>query len=226
MMRLVRKTFLIGLALCITSIGMKLLAVHELAFGGTAGVAFLLSYTTPLPWSFWFAAVNLPFFLLSIRHLGWRFTWSTLTAIMGISLISHTLHRFDWSFPTMPAAIAAVASGICIGAGISVVLNNGSSLGGVQIFALVLDRLHGINRGASIFVTDFLIVAAAAWMLGWSHAAASVLSIAVASLIVGRYKRSPLPEQPPGGGLPLVRSKENAPPACDVNVRNEIREHS
>jgi len=222
MIRLVRKTFLIVTALCLTSIGMKLLAAHELAFGGTAGIAFLLSYSTPLPWSLWFAAVNLPFFLLSVRHLGWRFTWSTLSAIISISLISYALDRFVGLLPTMPAVVAAATAGICIGAGISVVLNNGSSLGGVQIFALVLDRLHGVNRGVSIFISDFLIVAAAAWMLGWNRAAASVLSIAVASVIVGRYKRSPLPEQPPSAPLP----PEIAPPAREVNVRNKIREHS
>jgi len=176
-----------------TAFGVKLLSAGTLTFGGTAGVAFLLSYVSPYPWAFWFLIVNLPFFWLSYRVLGSRFTLSTFLSIVGTSLAQQGLDTImDAPAPMHPMA-AAVASGMLIGIGISFVLNNGSSLGGVQIFALVLDRKFRINRGTTIFVSDALIVLTAAWLLGWNEAVASIVSIAVASYIIGRYRRAPVP---------------------------------
>jgi uncharacterized membrane-anchored protein YitT (DUF2179 family) len=188
----VKKISLVTLALCLTAIGAMILSIHKLTFGGTAGIAFLLSYATPFSWSFWFVVVNLPFFLLSFRLLGRWFTLSTLFSIVGISSIREMLDLFAFFTPVMHPIAASITSGVFIGVGLALVLNNGSSLGGIQIFALVLDRKFQINRGISIFISDVIIIVSAAFLLGWSKALASILSIAVASLIIGRYKKTPL----------------------------------
>jgi uncharacterized membrane-anchored protein YitT (DUF2179 family) len=81
---------------------------------------------------------------------------------------------------------------LCIGFGVTLVLNNGSSLGGIHILALYLDQKWEINRGISIFVCDLLIIVLAGVLVGWKNALLSVFVIVVASTIIGRYKKSPI----------------------------------
>jgi len=190
MLTIVKSFAFVSLGILLTAFGLKLLSASSLTFGGTAGVAILLAYSTPLPWGFWFVAANAPFLLLSYRALGARFTASTLLAIVGTSFARQLLDGgMAVPSPAMPPLAAALAAGLSIGIGIAFVLNNGSSLGGVQIFALVLDRKFGINRGATIFASDAAIVLSAAFLLGWDEAVASIVSIAVASFLIGRYRR-------------------------------------
>lgn len=98
--------------------------------------------------------------------------------------------------------LATVLAGLCIGFGVTFVLNNGSSLGGIHILALYLDQKWGINRGVSIFISDLSIIVLAGLLVGWGNALLSVFVIFVASTIIGRYKKSPIKvreEQPAFG---------------------------
>ncbi|WP_309122056.1 YitT family protein [Paenibacillus sp.] len=202
------------LGILMTAFGIKLLSASTLTFGGTAGVAFLLSYTTSFSWGFWFVLANAPFFLLSYRMLGARFTLSTLLSVAGTSLAQLPLDGLAVPASGLHPIAAAVASGMCIGIGIAFVLNNGSSLGGVQIFALVLDRKFGFNRGATIFVADAIVVASAALLLGGGQAMASIVSIAIASGIIGRYRR--ISARLPESALPSTaprKAEDRAEPA-------------
>jgi uncharacterized membrane-anchored protein YitT (DUF2179 family) len=190
-----KKLLMLALALFVTALGMKILSVNKLTFGGTAGIAFLLSYTTVYSWGFWFVLINLPFCLLSYHYLGPRFTASTVFSIIGISLVRELVDYIPF-LPVMTPAIASLLSGLLIGIGISLVLYHGSSLGGMQILAVFLDQRFSLNRGITIFVTDFLIIVLTAIFIGWSYAIVSIMSIAMASLIIGRYRRAPRPAQP------------------------------
>jgi len=219
---IVRSVAFVSLGIVLTAFGLKLLSASSLTFGGTAGVAILLAYFTPLPWGFWFVVANAPFLLLSFHVLGARFTASTLLAIVGTSFARQLLDGMPPAVPAMPPLAAAVASGLLIGIGISFVLNNGSSLGGIQIFALVLDRKLGINRGATIFASDATIVLAAAFLLGWSEALSSIVSILLASLIIGRYRRSSA-RDPSARAPATAGNRAEAAPSCACSSRTSER---
>ncbi|WP_368504452.1 YitT family protein [Alkalihalophilus sp. As8PL] len=181
---------LVGLIL--TSLGLRFLAMHDLTFGGTAGLATVLTYMSPWSWGVLFFLVNLPFFLISWTKLGKWFTLSSLLSITAISVIRDLLDVMP--FFNVPLWLATALAGICIGIGVTLVLNNGSSLGGIHILALYIDQKWGINRGLTIFISDFLIIVFAALLVGWSQALLSVFVIFVASTIIGRYKKSPIPK--------------------------------
>ncbi len=182
---------LVGLIL--TSLGLRLLAMHDLTFGGTAGLATVLTYLSPWSWGILFFLVNLPFFIISWTKLGKWFTFSSLLSITAISVIRDLLDVMP--FVSLPLWLATALAGLFIGFGVTLVLNNGSSLGGIHILALYIDQKWGINRGLTIFVSDFLIILFAALLVGWSEALLSVFVIFVASTIIGRYKKSPIPQQ-------------------------------
>jgi uncharacterized membrane-anchored protein YitT (DUF2179 family) len=184
---------LVLVGLILTSLGLRFLAMHDLTFGGTAGLATVLTYMSPWSWGMLFFLVNLPFFLISWTKLGKWFTLSSLLSITAISVIRDLLDVMP--FFNVPLWLATALAGICIGIGVTLVLNNGSSLGGIHILALYIDQKWGINRGLTIFISDFLIIVFAALLVGWSQALLSVFVIFVASTIIGRYKKSPIPKE-------------------------------
>lgn len=186
----VKQLFFVLLGLVLTAVGLHLLGIHQLTFGGTAGLATVLTYLTPWSWAVLFFLVNLPFFLMSVKELGKWFTISSFMSITAISIIGDSLTLLP-KIEMMPW-LAAIVAGLLIGAGVTFVLNNGSSLGGIHILALYIDHRWGVNRGWTIFVSDLLIVLSAAFLVGWKLALLSVVTIFLASAIIGRYKKSPI----------------------------------
>ncbi|ARK30361.1 YitT family protein [Halalkalibacter krulwichiae] len=183
------------LGLILTSLGLKFLSINELTFGGTAGLATVLTFVSSWSWGVLFFLVNLPFFWMSFKKLGKWFTVSSFMSIIGISIIRDGFELL--SFFSMPTWIAPLIAGLCIGIGVTLVLNNGSSLGGIHILALYLDQKWNINRGITIFISDLAIIIFAGLLVGWGNALLSVITIFIASAIIGRYKKSPIkvPEQ-------------------------------
>ncbi|WP_052144671.1 YitT family protein [Halalkalibacter okhensis] len=190
MLERLKMVSLVIIGLFLTSIGLKFLALHELTFGGTAGLATVLTYISPWSWGVLFFLVNLPFFWMSLKKLGKWFTISSFMSIIGISIVRDGLDLLP--FFSVPMWLATILAGLCIGFGVTLVLNNGSSLGGIHILALYLDQKWNINRGFSIFICDLSIIVFAGLLVGWGNAFLSVLVIFVASVIIGRYKKSPI----------------------------------
>jgi uncharacterized membrane-anchored protein YitT (DUF2179 family) len=191
--KLIKQLMLVFLGLVLTSLGIKILAVSHLTFGGTAGIATILTFVTDYSWGVWFFIANLPFFFISFQQLGKWFSVSSLLSITGISLVREMLDQF-FIFPELNIVVSSVIAGILIGIGVTFVLNNGSSLGGIHILALYMDKKFQLNRGLVIFICDGLIILAASIMVGWQHALISIICITIASTIIGRYKKSPIKE--------------------------------
>jgi uncharacterized membrane-anchored protein YitT (DUF2179 family) len=181
-----KQALIVFAGLLLTAAGTKLLTISSLTFGGTAGIATLLSFTFELSWGMLFFLVNLPFFYLSVKRLGWMFSLSTLLCIILISFVSDAFDAL--SLPALPPLAAATAAGLLIGTGVSMVLNQGSSLGGIHILAVYFEQFLSINRGLTLFVTDMVIVLSAAFIVGLTNALYSLIAIAIASFLVGKLK--------------------------------------
>lgn len=188
-----QKSLFILIGLFLTAIGIKLLNIHTLTFGGTAGIATLVSFMTSWTWGILFLIVNLPFFILSIKKLGWNFSLLTFLCIILISAISDLMDYL--ALPLISPIAAAIVAGGLIGIGVSFVLNSGASLGGIHILALYLEQKSNINRGISLFVTDFIIVSSAVVMFGFKNALISIIAITVASFLTGRLKSTVKPSE-------------------------------
>ncbi|HZH61274.1 MAG TPA: YitT family protein [Metabacillus sp.] len=190
-MDFIKKLVFVLIGLVLTSLGIKILSDHHLTFGGTAGISTIFSFLSPFSWGTLFFIVNLPFFFMSIRELGKWFTISSLLSITGISLLREW---FDQIIPVIEInmVFASLISGLLIGIGVTFVLNNGSSLGGIHILGLYIDKKFGVNRGIVLFVCDSMIILFALALVGWVSAIFSILCIFIASNIIGRYKKSPI----------------------------------
>ncbi|WP_102349225.1 YitT family protein [Bacillus sp. Marseille-P3661] len=205
-MSLTKKLCFVLLGLLLTTFGLKFLSLQSLTFGGTAGIASLLSNMSHFSWGFWFFIANLPFFFISLQQLGKWFTISSLLSITFITLIRSWIDTWLLSFNLNMIAVSILA-GLLIGIGVTLVLNNGSSLGGIHILALYLDKKFGFNRGLIIFICDSLIILFALTMVGWQKALVSILCISIASSIIGRYKKAPIQESVSDEDPSLLESK-------------------
>lgn len=192
-MEFFKKTLFVIMGMFLTAFGIKVLSFGTLLFGGTAGIATIITFLLEGSWGLSFFIANIPFFILSLYQLGKWFTLTSFLSIVGISFMR------DWLDIIMPAfhlnmLTASIIGGLLIGIGVTFVLNNGSSLGGIHILGLFVDRKFGLNRGITIFLCDSIIILLALFNLGLLKALFSIVSIVIASFIIGRYKKSLIKE--------------------------------
>ena len=156
----------------LVSLGLSLLSSAGLVTGGTAGLAFLLSYATAWPLGLALFLVNLPFYALAWRGLGAAFTFKTLGAVTALS-IGVELVKGMFSVQAIDPLYAAIAGGTIIGLGLLVMFRHGASFGGINILALHLHERLGWSAGAVQLAIDVAIFGAAFAIMepqrvGWS----------------------------------------------------------
>ncbi|SMF07700.1 YitT family protein [Pseudogulbenkiania subflava] len=174
------------------SLGVALFAQAKLLTGGTAGLAFLIHYATPLSFGQVFFVINLPFYYLAIKRMGWRFTVKTFCAVLLLSLFSELQSRFIHIDGLNPF-YAGVVGGLLMGAGFLMLFRHQASLGGINIVTLYLQDKYGIRAGKLQMAIDVCIVSAALWVVNPLAVLVSVLGAVALNLILavnhkpGRY---------------------------------------
>lgn len=174
----------IGCFLC--SLGILALRHAQLVTGGVPGLALGFSYLFGLPFAPMFLAVNFPFYILSIFRMGWNFTLSTVLAAIILSLLT----SLEQLLPNilLPEWAGALLGGTFVGFGLSYLFWNGSSLGGVNILVLYLQRQFGWDPGKTSFFMDFAVVLTGVYSVGLVKGIFSVLSVILISVIISYYK--------------------------------------
>ncbi|TAJ50780.1 MAG: YitT family protein [Nevskiaceae bacterium] len=130
----------------LSAMGVVLLSACGLMTGGTAGLAFFLHYLTGWGIGLVFFLINLPFFLLAIRRMGWLFTFKSFLSVSLLSLLVDLMPRY-LSFAHVNTAFGAVAGGMLLGMGVLAFVRHGSSLGGINILAVYLQKSRGLRAG-------------------------------------------------------------------------------
>ncbi|MBC3920463.1 YitT family protein [Undibacterium sp. CY18W] len=146
----------------LVSLGVALFNQAGLLTGGTAGLAFLLHYSTGLSFGLVFFLINLPFYWLAWRRMGWRFTLKTFCAVALVSVFSglHPKLVHLTSMTALTPFYVALIGGLMMGVGFIVLFRHQASLGGINILALYLQEKRGIRAGKLQMAVDFCIVMA------------------------------------------------------------------
>jgi uncharacterized membrane-anchored protein YitT (DUF2179 family) len=143
----------------IVSLGLFLLRTSGTVTGGTAGLALLLSYTVDVPFGVIFLAVNLPFFALAVRKKGWDFTIRTALSVGLVSLMA-SLHPAEIVQIDIDPVYAALVGNLLAGVGLLILFRHRSSLGGFNIFALIMQERFGLRAGYVQMLLDVMVVLA------------------------------------------------------------------
>jgi uncharacterized membrane-anchored protein YitT (DUF2179 family) len=139
------------------SLGVAMFNQAGLLTGGTAGISFLIHYSTGLSFGLVFFLINLPFYWLAWRRMGWRFTLKTFCSVTLVSLMSG-LHPKLLGLNALTPFYVAVIGGLLFGVGFVVLFRHQASLGGINILALYLQDKHGMRAGKLQMGMDVLIV--------------------------------------------------------------------
>lgn len=176
------------------SFGLSMYNQIGLLTGGTAGIAFLLHYSSKIPFGLWFFTINLPFYYLAFKKMGLRFTFKTFSAVALVSLFSnyHTLF-FQIEDTTLSSFYIAAMGGLLMGVGFIVLFRHQASLGGINILSLYLQEHHGLRAGKIQMGIDIAVVLASFFVVETSLILASILGAAIMNLCIminhrpGRY---------------------------------------
>jgi len=176
----------------VLSIGLAYLKSAELLTGGTAGVAFLVHYTTGWNFGLSLFIINIPFYILGVIRRGWLFTFKTLVSVSLVGLFTE-LTPAVLLIEFIDPVFAAIGGGLLIGTGMLIVFRHNASLGGFNILALVLQDRYGISAGKTLMLCDSLVVAAGLFLMPIWLLIISILGAVLISFVIsvnhkpGRY---------------------------------------
>lgn len=179
----------------LVSLGVALFNQAGLLTGGTAGLAFLLHYTTGWSFGWVFFLINLPFYWLAWKRMGWRFTIKTFCAVALVSVFSslHPKLLHLTAVTAMTPFYVALTGGLMMGVGFIVLFRHQASLGGINILALYLQENAGIRAGKLQMGIDIAIVLASLAVVTPMALLASILGAFALNLAIslnhkpGRY---------------------------------------
>jgi uncharacterized membrane-anchored protein YitT (DUF2179 family) len=176
----------------IIALGVNLFIHTGLLTGGTAGLAFLMQYTTTLTFGQAFFLINIPFYLLAIIHFGWEYTLKTFFAVFCLSAFTDLTSALI-TFKTVNVIYASIAGGFLMGVGFIMLFRHNASLGGVNILARYISEKYGVSMGKFQMVVDCCIVLAAIFIVDYTLIVISFLGAIALNIVIavnhkpGRY---------------------------------------
>ncbi|MEZ5706458.1 MAG: YitT family protein [Burkholderiaceae bacterium] len=170
------------------ALGMTMFGHAGLLTGGVAGVAFLASYASGLPFGLYFFLFSLPFFVLSWFQLGRAFTFKSFFSVALVSVftaLAPKLVRFELLNPWL----ASVLGGFLIGFGLLALLRHRASVGGVNILAQWLQESRGWSAGKVQMSVDVAVVLAALMVVPPQRVLQSVVgAVAIGAILTLNHK--------------------------------------
>ena len=131
--------------------------------GGLSGLALITHHLWGLPIGIMTLVFNIPVILLSFRLLGKRFLFKSLRSMIVCTLfVDFLLPAVSPPYTGSPL-LAALYSGIFLGAGLAVLYMRGSSSGGTDFLTMSVKVLRPhMSLGAVTMIIDLIII-----LMGW-----------------------------------------------------------
>jgi len=131
--------------------------------GGLSGLALITHHLWGLPIGIMTLVFNIPVILLSFRLLGKRFLFKSLRSMIMCTLfVDFLLPAVSPPYTGSPL-LAALYSGIFLGAGLAVLYMRGSSSGGTDFLTMSVNVLRPhMSLGAVTMIIDLIII-----LMGW-----------------------------------------------------------
>ncbi|ORU01126.1 hypothetical protein D081_0574 [Anaerovibrio sp. JC8] len=155
---------------------------NQIIDGGVVGISIMAAALTPISFSVYLVAINIPFLYLGYKHIGKTFSLSTIVSIILLSL---------WTeyFKPVPQVtddyfLAAIFGGIIAGLGVGLIIRNSGSLDGTEIVAIILDKRTTFSVGEIVLAFNIFILGAAGFVFGWDKAMYSLVAYFVISKMI------------------------------------------
>ncbi len=183
------KNFLtLNLGLIIFAAGLNFFSTpFNFAIGGVSGIAIILNAIVPgINVATIMLVLNVALLILGLIFLGKNCGFSTIYASVALSAYVW-LFELIWpvSGPFTSDILLALIYAITFQAiGSAIVFNIGSSTGGIDIIAMILNKYAKLEMGNSLLVSNFLITLFAGTVFGIENALYCMLGLVMKSLLV------------------------------------------
>lgn len=130
--------------------------------GGLSGLALIMNYLWGLPIGIMTLAFNIPFVILSYKIVGKRFLFKTARTMVFCTIFLDLVFPHIEMYSGSPL-LAAIYSGLFLGAGLALFYMRGSSSGGTDFLTISVKVLKPhVSIGFVTMVVDLVII-----LLGW-----------------------------------------------------------
>lgn len=134
----------------------------KITTGGFNGIAMLIYYLFKFPVGLASILLNLPLFMVSLKILGVSYSIRTLVAMLATSLTLEISNK--WIPLTGDMLLASVFGSLLIGIGIAICLKGGSTTGGTDLLAKIIQSKNKhLQLGNIILIIDAIIIAIASF---------------------------------------------------------------
>ena len=195
----------------LVALGLHILNSAELLISGTAGIGMILLRLTDLSFGQLFFIINLPFYILAWYALGRDFTLRTFMSVSLLSIMSELMKHY--AVLSIPPLLSAALGGLLVGFGLIILFRHNTSLGGINILAVYLERKFGVHAWKTTLFVDILVLIAALSIVNLTNLAYSLVAFALLSSVIGRYHKPPQWAQTPPTD---VAEKESSSPEASL----------
>lgn len=158
----------------------------HLLTGGISGIALIVYYLTGLPVGAQNLAYNLPIIYLAYRVFGKLYAWDTIVGTALLSVILDLTHFMVAWHITSDGMLSAIFGGVLAGIGFGIIFRSNANTGGLDVVAAVMKKYYSLDVGTAVFVMNFIIVMASAWMFSVNEALYTLVSIYVTAELTNR----------------------------------------
>lgn len=156
---------------------------QHLVTGGVSGLAIILDYVFKIPLWITNIIVNIPLFVIGIKIKGMDFAKKS---IFGAAYVSVALWYTGFIPPVQAdLLIASVFGGLCVGAGVGLVLRSSASTGGTDLLAIIIKHyLKKVPINQIMMCIDGMIILAGLFVFGVEKAMYALISVFIVSKVV------------------------------------------
>jgi uncharacterized membrane-anchored protein YitT (DUF2179 family) len=155
----VKSYAIITFGLMLTAIGWTgFLIPAQITGGGASGVGALVFYATGIPVGATFLALNAVLILLAIKVMGSSFGVRTIFGVIGLAFFLGLFQSFIHQPLVKDGFMATVVGGMLSGAGVGITFSRGSSTGGTDIVALMMNKYYNVSPGRASMYCDIIVI--------------------------------------------------------------------
>ncbi|NLI94850.1 MAG: YitT family protein [Erysipelotrichaceae bacterium] len=163
--------------------------------GGMGGLGLIFQNLIGLPVDVTVAILSVSLFLLGLLILGKEFALKTLLAtILYPALLSITIRTpffqiaaralYDTLGADLPnlanILIGGLIGGVLVGAGVGLTFLGGGSTGGIDIFAIIINKYTKVKAATATFIIDAIIVFTGIFVMGVDYIVIGIIGIITA----------------------------------------------
>ena len=160
-MKELKNLLLISLGSYLLAFGVTFFLIPvNIATGGTPGMSIILHYLTDIPTALAMVLINIPLVLAGLKFIDFRFAARTVITIILTATFVDLLPKII-SFSRIDSILlSTIYGGVCIGAGIGIVMKGQASAGGTTIVAQIVARYSSFRSAQVIMFFDMIIIIA------------------------------------------------------------------